>query len=115
MKEWQIENSETSEISEISEILFRVFLFPSFRFFPTAKIENSDLKTWEKNFRAFQYFRGFRVFDLAAIGCVGGHMDLHQGLPPREEFKLTFTLGKCLFNLVILNSRLNGVLEEETQ
>ena len=41
MKKWQIENSETSEISEI---LFRVFLFPSFRFCPTAKIENSDLK-----------------------------------------------------------------------
>ena len=38
MKKWQIENSE------ISEILFRVFLFPSFRFCPTAKIENSDLK-----------------------------------------------------------------------
>ena len=33
--------------------LFRVFLFPSFRFFPTAKIENSDLKILEKNFRDF--------------------------------------------------------------
>ena len=59
MKKWQIENSETSEISEISEILFRVFLFPSFRFCPIAKIENSDLKISEKNFRVF------RVFDLA--------------------------------------------------
>ena len=59
MKKWQIENSETSEISEISEILFRVFLFPSFRFCPIAKIENSDLKILEKNFRVFQ------VFDLA--------------------------------------------------
>ena len=59
MKKWQIENSE---ISEISEILFRVFLFPSFRFCPTAKIENSDLKISEKNFRDFQ---GFQVFDLA--------------------------------------------------
>ena len=56
MKKWQIENSETSEISEI---LFRVFLFPSFRFCPTAKIENSNLKLSEKNFRVF------RVFDLA--------------------------------------------------
>ena len=56
MKKWQIENSETSEISEI---LFRVFLFPSFRFCPIAKIENSDLKISEKNFRVF------RVFDLA--------------------------------------------------
>ena len=46
MKKWQIENSETSEISEISEILFRVFLFPSFRFCPIAKIENLDLKIW---------------------------------------------------------------------
>ena len=56
MKKWQIENSETSEISEI---LFRVFLFPSFRFCPIAKIENSDLKISEEHFRVF------RVFDLA--------------------------------------------------
>ena len=34
-------------------------VIPSFRFCPTAKIENSDLKILEKN------FRGFRVFDLA--------------------------------------------------
>ena len=53
MKKWQIENSETSEI------LFRVFLFPSFRFCPIAKIENSDLKISEEDFRVF------RVFDLA--------------------------------------------------
>ena len=46
MKKWQIENSETSEISEI---LFRVFLFPSFRFCPIAKIEFSEISefsTW---------------------------------------------------------------------
>ena len=55
----QVENSETSEISEI---LFRVFLFPSFRVCPTAKIKNSDLKISEKNFRVF------RVFDLAYVG-----------------------------------------------
>ena len=59
MKKWQIENSETSEISEI---LFRVFLFPSFRFCPVAKIENSELQISEKNFRVL---RVFRVFDLA--------------------------------------------------
>ena len=58
MKKWQIENSETSEISDILEILFRVFLFPSFRFCPKAKIENSDLKISEKK---------FRVFDLANV------------------------------------------------
>ena len=57
MKKWQIENLE------ISEILFRVFLFPSFRFCPIAKIENSDLKISEKNFRVFQDFLVFRVFD----------------------------------------------------
>ena len=56
MKKWQIENLENSEISEI---LFRVFLFPSFQFCLTAKIENSVLKISEKNFRVF------RVFDLA--------------------------------------------------
>ena len=65
MKKWQIENSEKSEISVISEKLFRVFLFPSFRFYPTAKIENSDFKILEKNFRDFRDFRGFRVFYLA--------------------------------------------------
>ena len=59
MKEWQIENSEKSKISEK---FFRVFLFPSFQFCTTAKIEISDLKILEKNFRDF---RGFRVFDLA--------------------------------------------------
>ena len=64
MKKWQIENSETSEISEISEILFWVFLFPSFRFCSIAKIENSDLKILEKNFRVF------RVFDLTKINHV---------------------------------------------
>ena len=53
MKIWQIENSETSEILEISEILFRVFLFPSFRFCPTAKIENSDSKIFKKKIPNF--------------------------------------------------------------
>ena len=48
MKKWQIENSENSEISEK---LFRVFLFPSFRFCPTAKIENSDFKISEPSFQ----------------------------------------------------------------
>ena len=64
MKKWQIENSETSEVSKISEILFRVFLFPRFRFCPIAKIENSDLKILEKNFQAFRDFRVFRVFQV---------------------------------------------------
>ena len=54
MKKWQIENSE------ISEILFRVFLFPNFRFCPTAKIENSDLKISEKNLLSFPRFPSFR-------------------------------------------------------
>ena len=62
MKKWQIENSEKSEISEISEELFRVFLFPSFRFCPTAKIENSDLKIVEKIFPRFPRFPRFTSF-----------------------------------------------------
>ena len=45
MKKRQIENLKELEISEM---LFRVFLFLSFRFCPTAKIENSDLKISEK-------------------------------------------------------------------
>ena len=64
MKKWQIKNSQTSEISDTSEILFRVFLFPSLRFCPTAKVKNLDLKISEKN---FWDFRNFQVFDLALI------------------------------------------------
>ena len=37
----------------------------SFRFCPTTKIENSDLKISQKNFQDFRDSRGFRVFDLA--------------------------------------------------
>ena len=67
MIKWQIENSETSEISEILEILFRVILFPSFRFCPTAKIENSDLKISGKNFPSFPSFPTFRPGLLAQL------------------------------------------------
>ena len=63
MKKWQIENSETSEISEILDLLFRVILFPSFRFCPTAKIENSDLKISKKNFRVFDLTLNRHGFD----------------------------------------------------
>ena len=66
MKKGQIENLEKSQISEISEKLFRVFLFPSFRFCHTTKIRNSDLKISEKNFRDF---RGFQVFELDDFKC----------------------------------------------
>ena len=59
------QNSQKSEILEISKKLFRVFLFQSFQFCPTAKIKNSDLKISEKNFRDFRDFRGFRVFNQA--------------------------------------------------
>ena len=74
MKKRQMENSETSKISEISEILFRVFLFPSFRFPSTAKIKNSDLKISEK------IFRGFRVFELAGYTCMFmfGILNIHS-------------------------------------
>ena len=41
-----------------------IFLFPSLRFYSTAKIENTDLKISEKNPRDF---RDFRVFDLTNI------------------------------------------------
>ena len=56
MKKRQIENFEKWEISEIWEQFFRVFLFPSFRFCLIAKIENSDLKILQKNFRDFRDF-----------------------------------------------------------
>ena len=47
-------NLEKSEISEISEKLFGIFLFTSFRFFPTGKIQNSDLKISEKISEIFE-------------------------------------------------------------
>ena len=103
MKKWQIENSETSEISEISGILFRVFLFPSFPICPRAKIENSDLKSSEKNVRVFQ------VFYLAFIpgswrkennhNCLIRQQPLQHGNNPsvvtkktKEEFREYFPL-----------------------
>ena len=60
MKKCQTENWEKSEISEK---LFPVFLFPNF---PTAKIENSDLKILGKNFLDFQVFNlaRFTVLDM---------------------------------------------------
>ena len=67
MKKWQIENSETSEISEI---LFRVFLFPSFRFCPTAKIENSDLKISGENCPSFLSFPRFPSFPSFGPGLL---------------------------------------------
>ena len=70
MIKWQIENSETSEISEILEILFRVILFPSFRFCPTAKIENSDLKISGKNFPSFPSFPRFPTFPTFRPGLL---------------------------------------------
>ena len=78
MIKWHIENSETSEI------LFRVFLFPSFRFCPTAKIENLDLKISEKN------FRGFRVFDLARqiLDYVSFQRDINRSNFPHMFYKI---------------------------
>ena len=60
MKKWQIENSEKSEISEISEKLLRFFLFPSFRFCPTAKIEGfTNLGKTIPRFPRFPRFPSF--------------------------------------------------------
>ena len=42
----------------------------NFQFCPTAKIENSDLKISEKNFRVFRDFQVFQVFDLANFSSV---------------------------------------------
>ena len=51
-----------SEKSRKSRKINPSFLISEFSILPTTKIENSDLKILEKNFRDF---RGFRVFDLA--------------------------------------------------
>ena len=104
-EKWQIENSETSEISEISEILFRVFLFPSFRFCPIAKIENSDLKISEKNFRVFRDFLVFRVFDLAYLlicSLLKSHLRIYI-----ETWNLSFCFQPYFF---ILKSVIDKVL-----
>ena len=49
----KVANRKLGKVSNLGKII------PSFRFCPKAKIENSDLKILEKN------FRGFQVFDLA--------------------------------------------------
>ena len=67
MKKWQIENSE------ISEKLFRVFLFPSFQFCPTAKIENLDLKSLGKKYPRFPRFPTFwsgRIYVDYKAACI---------------------------------------------
>ena len=62
-----------------------------------------DIKTTSAYLRATMAFLlsfFFKVNFFNATGWVGGH--INQGPPPNEELKLTFTLGKCLFKLVIL-------------
>ena len=49
----KVANRKLGKVGNLGNLgkLFRVLLFPSFRFCPTAKIKNSDLKILEKNFR----------------------------------------------------------------
>ena len=61
MKKWQIKNSEKLEISGILEELLRIFSFHSFRFYLTAKTENSNLKILQNNFRDLRDFQGFQA------------------------------------------------------
>ena len=51
----KVANRKLGNLGNVGKVI------PSFHFFPTAKIENSDSKISEKT---FQDFRGFRVFDL---------------------------------------------------
>ena len=51
----KVANRKLGNLGNVGKVI------PSFRFFPTAKIENSDSKISEKT---FQDFRGFQVFDL---------------------------------------------------
>ena len=80
MKKWQIENFEKLEILEK---LFQMFLFPSFWFCPTAKMENSDLKISEKNFWDFW---GFWVFYLADLLSTFGSGSSTKSTIPRNIF-----------------------------
>ena len=68
MKKWQIENSETSEVSKISEILFRVFLFPRFRYSQNRKL---GFKNLGKKFPSFPRFPSFPSFPSFRTG----HLD----------------------------------------
>ena len=98
MKKWQIENSETSEISEISEILFRVFLFPSFRFCPKAKIENSNLKILEKN------IRDFRVFDMPYIHSFYLYVQKNKTKKKQNKTKQNKRREKNAFSITVIPS-----------
>ena len=106
MKKWQIENSEKSEISEILEILFRVLLFPSFRFCLPAKNENLDLKILKKNFRDFRDFQGFQVFDLASVTCFSETWASEENINKNSTFQLKN------YNVIhqVRNSRKGGAL-----
>ena len=94
MEKWQIENSETSEISEILDLLFRVILFPSFRFCPTAKIENSDLKISGKNCPSFLSFPRFPSFPSFGPGLLAQLVPL-----PYSRRKSLAILIECMIFL----------------
>ena len=68
MKKWQIEKK-----------LFRVFLFPSFQFCPTAKIKNSDLKILEN------------ISEISEISEVSEFSKLRDKLYVNNMFKKSFT------------------------
>ena len=106
MKKWQIQNSETSEISEISEILFRVFLFPSFRFCAIAKIKNSDLKISEKKFPNFPSFRPGPVdSDVSCFHGLFPSRSSHRGVLSKKGVLRNFTIftGKYMCQSLFFN------------
>ena len=63
LKNEKIANWELGKVGNLGNL---GKIIPSFRFSPTAKIENSDFKFLEKNFRDFRDFQGFQVFHLAS-------------------------------------------------
>ena len=125
MKKWQIENSEKSEISEISEKLFRVFFFPSFRFCPTAKIENSDLKNSDKKFLRFPRFPKFpsfrpgRQFSTFILQKIFPFVSLSikktsDSTDTRVKHHITFLNGNTFFEKLLIFSREDRRFQKKT-
>ena len=90
LKNEKIANRKLGKLGNLGK-LFRVILFPSFRFCPTAKIENSDFKNLGKKFPSFPSFRPGR--EMCVVCCM---------LKNLVETKFQFNLFILFYFIIIL-------------